>query len=257
MRDLTRRQFLGLAAGSLGASLLSRPAFSQDMGTPVELAQAMVKGSQWLPRPSALRRLSWEIHKRTAIHIGLEPPVVHLRLEDLSRTPFLYLAGDRPFNLPERKSLEGLARFLKYGGFLLMDTAYTAEGDPEGFKRSARHMMNTLSLGTSLKPLPKDHVLYRTFYIVSRPVGRVEGPDHLESITIDGREAVILSDHDLGGAWAKDNFGNWEYEVTPGGQRQREIAFRLGINIVMYSLCLDYKDEKPHQKWRESVGRKG
>ena len=38
----------------------------------------------------------------------------------------------------------------------------------------------------------------------------------------------------------------WEHEVVPGGDDQREEAFRLAINLVMYALCLDYKTEQAH-----------
>jgi len=57
---------------------------------------------------------------------------------------------------------------------------------------------------------------------------------------------VLLSVDDLGGAWARDSLGNWEHMVTPGGEPQRELAFRLGVNIVMYALCVDYKDDQVH-----------
>jgi len=50
----------------------------------------------------------------------------------------------------------------------------------------------------------------------------------------------------MGGAWARDNFGAWEHEVIPGGESQREMAFRLGINLAMYALCLDYKTDQVH-----------
>ncbi len=256
MDRLSRRRFLGLTLGGLAVSLAPGALRSDEPGSTVELGQLLYKGGQWLPRASALRRLAWELHKRTAVRVGLEPPVVHLRVEELRRSPFLYLAGDRPFGSIERRSLDALGRFLAYGGFLLIDTAHTVDGDAEGFLRSCRRLIASLPLGEPLKPLPPQHVLYRSFYVLDRPIGRVEGPDHLEGVTLGGRTAVILSDHDLGGAWAKDNFGNWEYEVTPGGQRQREAAFRLGINLVIYSLCLDYKDEKPHQRFLERKGQK-
>ena len=58
--------------------------------------------------------------------------------------------------------------------------------------------------------------------------------------------AVIRGDHDLGGAWARDNLGNWEFEAVPGGPTQRESAIRLGVNVVLYALLLDYKDEQAH-----------
>ena len=62
----------------------------------------------------------------------------------------------------------------------------------------------------------------------------------------DGRLVIVYSQNDLAGAWARDNFGQWEHEVYPGGDGQREMAFRLGINLAMYALCLDYKTDQVH-----------
>lgn len=218
-------------------------------GSRIALGQVMYDGGRWLPRPTALRRLVWEIHKRTAAIMEIEPSMVKIQTEDLGLHPFLYLAGDRPFEPWKPKTLDALGRFLRYGGTLLVDTAVTEDGDAEGFKEQMQRIFKSLSLGADLKPLAPNHVLYRAFYIVSKPVGRIEGSGMLSSITLDRREAVLFSDIDLGGAWARDNFGNWDHEVIPGGNPQREMAFRLGINIVLYTLCLDYKDEKPHLRF--------
>ena len=94
--------------------------------------------------------------------------------------------------------------------------------------------------------VPPDHVLYKTFYLVEHQAGRTLRLPYMEGVVVDDRFAVVYSQNDLGGAWARDAFGRWEHEVTPGGERQREMAFRLGINLVMYSLCLDYKDDQVH-----------
>ena len=56
----------------------------------------------------------------------------------------------------------------------------------------------------------------------------------------------MYSRHDLGGAWARDNLGNYLHPTVPGGNTQREMAYRLGVNLVMYALCLDYKDDQVH-----------
>ena len=57
---------------------------------------------------------------------------------------------------------------------------------------------------------------------------------------------MIYSRHDLGGAWARDNLGNWRYPIESGRRDQREQAFRLGVNLVLYTLCQDYKDDQVH-----------
>ncbi|MEZ4249175.1 MAG: DUF4159 domain-containing protein [Polyangiales bacterium] len=102
------------------------------------------------------------------------------------------------------------------------------------------------ALGASLRPIARDHTIFRSFYLVDRPFGRVRGPDTVEGLELGGRLAVVYTRHDLGGALARDNLGNWVHPVTPGGDDQRERAIRFGVNLVMYALCLDYKDDQVH-----------
>src|SRR5690606_14281702 len=95
----------------------------------------------------------------------------------------------------------------------------------------------------------QDHVVYRSFYRLERPVGRVAVSPVMEGILRDGRMAVAYVQNDLGGAWARDDFGNYAFSCQPGGERQREMAVRLGINLVMYALCLDYKADQVHVEY--------
>jgi hypothetical protein len=89
-------------------------------------------------------------------------------------------------------------------------------------------------------------VLFRSFYLLHLPAGRVLALPFLEGVFSEGRAVIIYSQNDLGGAWARDAFGQWEHDVVPGGEMQREQAFRLGVNLAMYALCLDYKTDQVH-----------
>ena len=123
------------------------------------------------------------------------------------------------------------------------------EGDSKGFAASVDGLLSRVLPRVPPKPVQPGHVLYRAFYDLPRAYGRVAGSPGFTGYEVGGRLAVIRGDHDLGGAWARDNLGNWEFEVTPGGERQRESAFRLGINLVMFTLCRDYKNEEPHRRF--------
>jgi hypothetical protein len=109
--------------------------------------------------------------------------------------------------------------------------------------------------------IPEDHVVYKSFYLIDRPLGRIALSGTMEGVFREGRMVIAYTHNDLGGAWSRDNFGNYEYECEPGGERQREIAFRLGVNLVMYALCLDYKTDQVHvpfimrrRRWRPDDG---
>src|SRR3954464_4895161 len=95
---LTRRQLLSGAAMAL---LLSRAKLARAIGPASKFRFGQLQlGAAWNPRPSALRRLGWEIEKRTSIDVELEAAVVTPTSETLHETPFLYLAGEKAADLP-------------------------------------------------------------------------------------------------------------------------------------------------------------
>jgi hypothetical protein len=240
---MSRRAFLRRLAGATAAAAL--PSWAAALPDASKLAVAQVQhGGNWNPRPSALRRLAWELARRTSIETAAEPALARLDRPGLHRSPMLYLAGlgaFPPFSEAERGALR---RFLQYGGFLLVDAADGAEGG--GFDASARRELSRVLPAAPLAPVPREHVLYKSFYLLDRQGGRVLVKPWLEGQVLDGRLAVVYSQNDLGGAWARSELGDWEYPCTPGGEPQRETALRLGVNLAMYALCTDYKDDAVH-----------
>jgi len=238
-----RRTFLELLAA--GAAALALPRRARALPDTSRLVIGQVQhGGRWNPRPSALRRLQWELAQRTSIETGAEPAAVALGRPGLHRFPMLYLAGDGavpPFNEGE---VAALRRHLQYGGFLLVDSADGSDGS--GFDASVRAELAKVLPASPLAPVPREHVIYKSFYLLDRQGGRVLVKPWLEAQLLDGRAAVIYSQNDLGGAWARTELGEWEYPCTPGGEAQRETAFRLGVNLTMYGLCTDYKDDAVH-----------
>jgi len=200
-------------------------------------------GGHAAPRPSAPRRLGWEIRMRTSVETRLEPTRSRLSDPAIFNTPFLYWSGDEAFEPLSVSETDGLRRFVELGGFVLIDDA---SGGTGAFDSSVRREIARAFPSLPLETMPGDHTLYRAFYLVHRPVGRIEGPGHVEMMEQGGRTAIVYSRHDLGGAWARDSLGNWEQPVTPGGESQRELAIRLGVNAALYALCLDYKDDQVH-----------
>jgi hypothetical protein len=199
----------------------------------------------WNPRASGIKRLAWEIEKRTSIETVGEPGEVRLSDENsLKRYPFLFLSGDGALPNFDDTEVARLRRQLSAGGLLIIDGA---EAHPGGaFDQSARALVKRLFPKEALQKIAPEHVLYKSFYLLRVPVGRVAAVPYLEGVEHDGRLVIVYSQNDLGGAWARDSFGQWEHEVVPGGPQQREMAFRLGINLAMYALCLDYKTDQVH-----------
>ena len=219
------------------------PAAALGEGTHVEIRGVRL-ADRTEPHATARRRLAWEVRKRTSIETRLRPRAARLDDPTLFETPLLQLAGDRAFDPLSEAEVVGLRRFLELGGVLLVDDA--TGGASDGFDESIRRLLRRALPRDPLRPVPSDHTLYRSFYLVDVPVGRVRGQPRLEGITRGDRLAVVYSRHDLGGAWARDDLGTWTHPVVPGGEAQREQAIRLGVNLVMYALCLDYKDDQVH-----------
>jgi len=248
-RDLLR---LGMAAAGAAAAATVRGRSARAIGdTELFRFGQLQLGQHWNPRSTALPRMAWEVDKRTSISVSTEPRTISLRSAGakLHETPFLYLAGDREFAMPTEAEVEALRRFLTFGGFLLIDSAEGATGG--AFDGAVRQLIETLypPPATGLEIVPRDHVVYRSFYRLEQPLGRLALSPTMDAVMRDGRMVVSYIQNDLGGAWARDNFGNYELPCQPGGERQRETAFRLGVNLVMYALCLDYKSDQVHVEY--------
>lgn len=196
------------------------------------------------PRPSALRRLAWELERRTSLLTVPDPLELRPGDAELFRYPFLVLSGDRPFALPGDAEIARLRRYITFGGFLLVDSAEGRAGG--GFDEAARRLLARLLPGDLPKRVADDHVIWKSFYVLRSPAGRILAAPYVEAVERDRRLAVIYTQNDLLGALARDGFGRWEHDVIPGGEAQRELAFRFAVNSVMYALCLDYKTEQAH-----------
>ena len=194
------------------------------------------------------------------------PMAVDLDRDDLSVFAFLYwpVSADQP--APSVEAYRKLNRFLKTGGMILFDTRdadMTAGGtqmSPEG--RRLQELAALLDI-PPLEPLPADHVLTRSFYLLQDFPGRytsralwVEAapPDAEQAEGMpfrnlnDGVTPVVIGGNDWAAAWAMDDRGAPIYPVGRGisGDRQREIAYRFGINLVMHVLTGNYKSDQVH-----------
>ena len=235
--DFTRRAFL-LAAGLLPSA--ARAFLESSRFVP---AVARHRG-RWDLRASGLRRLAWELQQRTSVETILEARPVALDSRALFSNPFMYFSSNGSFPPLTEAEVDNLRRFLTLGGFLFADANDGSDGN--GFDASFRREIARILPGHPLKPLPSTHVVYRSFYLLDGPAGRVLTKATLDASLIDGRAAVIYTQNDILGALNRDTAGNWELEPSPGGERQRELAVRMALNVAMYALCLDYKDDAVH-----------
>ena len=193
-------------------------------------------------RESGAGRWSWELVRRPSAPARLVPTEVSADRPALQAEPFAVWAGDADPGALSAAEVRGLTRFLRLGGVLVVDDSNPAVG---AFGRGARRELSRVLPESAPVRLDPSHVVFKTFYILDRPVGRVLGPPDLEAIVRGKNAQVLFLQHDLLGALARNGEG-FAFETEPGGVEQREHAIRLAINIAMYVLCSDYKDDQVH-----------
>jgi hypothetical protein len=215
----------------------------------VRILQIRHTGSSWNPRPQAVSVLAQEVEFRTSIETASGAHSRDLEAPDLFDFPILMFAGGGAFPRLTDAQIERLRHHLEAGGFLIVDNAGESEGSFVGFDRSVRRMMKRVFPERSFKPIPSEHVLFRSFFRLEYPSGRNLRKGYMEGISIVNRVAVVYTPNDLSGAVDRDRFGSWAYDLMPGTEGQREAAIRLGVNLVMYGLCLHYKDDQVHLKY--------
>lgn len=241
---ISRRHFLSLSLGLTGA-LFFGPKFS--FGGPLPqffFAQIQYRGGDWDPNPQFVEAIAEELELRTSINARKERRVLNISDPDLFFCPFLYIAGKYEFEPFSAREREILRRFLTFGGFLLAEDALGAKGF--GFDGAFNREIREIFPHHELKRLPADHSAYRSFYLLDSIGGRQKVNSYLEGITIDNWTPIIYSRNDLSGAWARDRFGKWVNECVPGGEPQRSLALKAGVNIIVYALTSDYKKDLVH-----------
>lgn len=248
---ISRRQLFSTALGAAALGLTRR---GQAMGADAEVGIALLQhGVGYDTRPSAVEQLMWEISKRTSIDVREKPAFVRPEDPELFRWPLLVWIGTEeapPFSDAARQRLH---RYLRAGGTLFIDDA--APGD--AFDASVRREIPRLWPDQPLVSLDRDHTMYRSFFLLEEPEGRVARSPVLEGVDFDDRSVIMYSRNDVFGAYGRDPLGGWLLPVEPGGNRQREMAFRLGVNLVMYATCTNYKRDQVHttailrrRRWR-------
>ncbi|GAB4263813.1 MAG: hypothetical protein Kow0092_14980 [Deferrisomatales bacterium] len=163
---------------------------------------------------------------------------------ELFRYPLLYVAGRGSFPDLGREAETWLGRYLEHGGTVWFDDA-TGIAD-SGFARGVGQTLERIFPGRPLRPLPADHAAFQSFYLLRQVAGRKIVRPFLLGIDVEDLTPVIFSPNDLGGAYDGDPLGGYTHPCTPGGERQREMAFRLGVNLVVYALTGNYKKDQVH-----------
>jgi hypothetical protein len=213
---------------------------------------------------AGLEGLSVFLAQRTALEPA-EPFAIDISRDELSFFPLLYWPIIPNAQRPDAATLARVDAYMKQGGTIIFDTrdAFTSiSGRPDEVSPALaklREILSALDI-PELEPVPRDHVLTKAFYLLRDFPGRYTGgtlwvealpasSEEQESRPAragDGVSPVLITSNDLAGAWAVGADGQPLLPLTPGEPRQREFAFRVGVNIVMYVLTGNYKADLVH-----------
>ena len=249
---MRRRDLLALAAAG---GLLPRRALGFGEATHVDVCELDL-GPGTLSRPNAWKRLLYEVQQTTSVES--EARSVRLPPDDpaLFMHPFSVLVGDGRFGAVSDVGLEQLERYLSYGGLCVVDDTTAAENGP--FDQAVRDLAARLFPTRPLVPLPPDHSIYRSFFLIKRPLGRVDRFPWLEGVTMGSATPwtpFVYVRNDLSGALDRTDDGRPAQPCVPGGETQRREAIKLGINLVVYALTADYKKDQAHVQQLMKEGR--
>ncbi|MFL6826088.1 MAG: DUF4159 domain-containing protein [Bradyrhizobium sp.] len=204
--------------------------------------------------------------QRTALETG-DPVGVDPAHDELAFFPLIYWPVVPGAAKPPQDAINRIDAYMKQGGTVLFDTRDAIEATPgEGGAAQTPGMLALRNILSSLEvpelePVPREHVLTKTFYLLRDFPGRfISGQTWVEVLPRgeededssrparggDGVSPIIITSNDLAGAWAIRPDGQPMLPLTPGEPRQREFAFRSGVNVVMYTLTGNYKTDLVH-----------
>ena len=208
---------------------------------------------------AGLTYLSNIIRRRTAAEPG-NPVGVNIERDELAFFPLLYWPVDRNQKDLSPAAIGKINTYIKQGGTILFDTQ-DQDRAIGGAQTPAAETLQRLLANVDIPPLApidEEHVLTKSFYLLQTFPGRwyggqlwVEAPTRSDdgqsaATSNDGVSSVIIGSNHFAGAWARDKNGRPLLPVVPGGERQRELASRFGVNLVMYALTGNYKADQVH-----------
>lgn len=274
--------FAGLAAMAL-ASPLDAQTFRGTTPRPVmpenvspEDARAMEATSKVTlgyvltgnPEADQISRLGLEglgrvLAVRTAIEPG-EPMGVDILNDEIVFYPVLYWPVLPTAKALPEPTLAKIDAYMKQGGLIIFDTRDYGQGLPSGGPisgqggKALQRLLGRLDV-PRLEAVPENHVLTKAFYLLRAFPGRWDGgqlwveartgsasQDRRRARVSDDVTSIIITPNDLAAAWALDERGRPLYPTVGGGENQREMSFRTGINIVMHALTGNYKADQVH-----------
>ncbi len=206
--------------------------------------------------------LSRVLAARTAVEPG-DPMAINVDKDELVFFPLIYWPVTQEAQPLSEHTLAKVDAYMKQGGMIIFDTkdyqmpVNGGGGLLPGQSPALSNLLGRLDI-PRLEPVPDDHVLTKSFYLMRGFPGRWDGgtlwveaqtpgeDGEKRALKSDGVSSILITSNDFAGAWALDDSNKPMFAAVPGGEVQREMAFRSGVNIVMYALTGNYKADQVH-----------
>jgi hypothetical protein len=210
---------------------------------PIVFARLRLRGLP-VSRPGAIAQVVREVENNSSVVVDRQVAEVEVGSPQLFNYPFLVLSGDRSFARLTDEEVGNLRLYLREGGFLFIDDSSGLEDSP--FDRSVRRAVGRIVPGSALRPVGRDHVVYRSFFLLRGISGRLQVRDYLEGAWIGDITPILYSQNDLLGSLQRSPGGDWALDVVPGGERQRTESRKLAVNLALFALTGNYKLDVVH-----------
>ena len=199
---------------------------------------------------AGLRGVTNTLFDRTTVEPEA-PRGVNIESDNLLYYPFIYWPVRRDASELSDAAAKNVNGYLAAGGTIVFDTQ--DQGDRAVFGGGAHPGLANVSKSLdipALKPIPEDHVLTKTFFLIDRYPGRyTDGQVWVDAKSVNSRDgvaSVIVGSNDWATGWAVDSEGDYIGTVDETMPRQKEFARRFGVNLGMYVLSGNYKADQVH-----------
>lgn len=223
--------------------LTSNAALALGKDSELDIAELMLPAGS-LSRASAWEQGLYSVMQSTSIEANPRAVQISPENEELFAHPFSVLIGNSAFEPLSETAVDNLRRYLIYGGFLFVDDS-SGRKDSD-FRDSVLRLCARIFPTNQMLPLPADHSVYRSFFLLDRPAGRNIVSDVLEGVQVGQIWPLLFCSNDLSGALERRADGSSRYPVIPGGEYQRTETLKLLINLIMYALTSNYKHDQAH-----------
>ena len=197
-------------------------------------ATARYESGDWNSAPLVPTNILHSLAQYTGLPVASAGAVVDLASPELFRFPFVFLTGHLPLRFSQQESAN-LKAYVERGGFIFIDDHnHDVDG---GFHKTATAEIRRIFGASSLKQIPNNHELYRSFFVFP------EGPpttshelngwgdnlihENLFGVEVNGRIGVLYSN--------KDYASEWNYHAR--NKRFNSVDnTRFGVNVAVYAL---------------------